>query len=186
VFASLTGDTLNPNTDYHEWKSLLEEAGLCEGRLHDARHTAATVLLLEVPPRTVMSIMGWPSAEMAARYQHITDAIRPEVVELVGHVICQITSSPDSTGLVRVRQEALVALLPIVDIGLAHSEIEALGGLEDAIAHLRAALADGAGWDGAGAVQTTIETETETGDPAAQSDRYRPFRIYPGQSTGGG
>ena len=77
VFASSTGGALNPNTDYHEWKSLLEEVGLRESRLHDARHTAATVLLLlEVPLRTVMSIMGWSSVEMAARYQHITYAIR--------------------------------------------------------------------------------------------------------------
>ena len=36
-------------------------------------------------------------------------------------------------------------ILPIVDIGLAHSDIDALAGLEDAIAHLRAALADESG-----------------------------------------
>jgi len=35
-------------------------AGLRDARLHDARHTAATVLLLlDVPVRTVMSLMGW-------------------------------------------------------------------------------------------------------------------------------
>lgn len=40
---------------------------LRDGRLHDARHTAATVLLvLEVPERTVMAIMGWSSTSMAA------------------------------------------------------------------------------------------------------------------------
>jgi len=42
VFASPAGQPLNPNTDYHEWKRLLKEAGLREARLHDARHTAAT------------------------------------------------------------------------------------------------------------------------------------------------
>jgi len=142
VFASPTGGALNPNTDYHEWKSLLEEAGLREGRLHDARHTAATVLLLlEVPLRTVMSIMGWSSVEMAARYQHITDAIRQKVAGQVGQVIWQTTSSPDSTDMVTVRREALAIILPIVDAGLAHSDVEALADLEDAIAHLRAALA---------------------------------------------
>jgi hypothetical protein len=36
-----------------------------ETRLHDARHTAATVLLaLEVPERTVMGVMGWSSTSM--------------------------------------------------------------------------------------------------------------------------
>jgi len=126
-------------------KSLLEEAGLREGRLHDARHTAATVLLLlEVPLRTVMSIMGWSSVEMAARYQHITDAIRQKVAGQVDQVIWQTTSSPDITGgLVTVRRAALAVILPIVDIGLAHSDVEALADLEEAITHLRAALAGG-------------------------------------------
>ena len=44
VFANPDGRPLNPNTDYHEWKALLSEAGVHDGRLHDARHTAATVL----------------------------------------------------------------------------------------------------------------------------------------------
>lgn len=120
VFASPTGGALNPNTDYHEWKALLEEAGLREDRLHDARHTAATVLLLlEVPLRTVMSIMGWSSVDMAARYQHITDTIRKNVADQVDQVIWQTTSSSGGRGLVTVQREALTAILPIVDIGLA-------------------------------------------------------------------
>ena len=44
VFANPDGRPLTPNTDYHEWKALLSEAGVHDGRLHDARHTAATVL----------------------------------------------------------------------------------------------------------------------------------------------
>jgi Phage integrase family len=55
----------------------VEAAGARETRLHDARHTAATVLLaLEVPERTVIGVMGWSSTSMAVRYQHITDPIR--------------------------------------------------------------------------------------------------------------
>ncbi len=149
--ASPTGGALNPNTDYHEWKSLLEEVGVRESQLPDARHTAATVLLLlEVPLRTVMSIMGWSSVEMAARYQHITDAIRQKVAGQVGQVLWQTTSSPGRTDLVTVRREALTAILPIVDIGLANSDVEVLADLEDAIAHLRAALIDGSADDGPG------------------------------------
>jgi len=69
VFATPEGRPLNPSTDYREWKELLEEAGLPERRLHDARHTAATVLaILAVPTPTAMAIMGWSSAEMAARF----------------------------------------------------------------------------------------------------------------------
>jgi integrase len=50
VFTKPTGEPLNPNTDYHEWKKLLWAAQVREGRLHDARHTAATVLLLSAYP----------------------------------------------------------------------------------------------------------------------------------------
>ncbi len=43
--------------------SLLTAAGVRDGRLHDARQTAATVLLLlGVPERTVMGLMGWSRA----------------------------------------------------------------------------------------------------------------------------
>jgi integrase len=85
VFASETGRPLNPNTDYHEWKRLLRDAGLRDSRLHDARHTAATVLLIRgVPERAVMGIIGWASTSMAALYQHITDPIRADIARRVG------------------------------------------------------------------------------------------------------
>ena len=60
VFASPIGTPLNPRTDWTDWKKLLNRAGVRDGRLHDARHTAATVLLLlGVPERAVMGVMGW-------------------------------------------------------------------------------------------------------------------------------
>nr|WP_234328517.1 MULTISPECIES: hypothetical protein [unclassified Streptomyces] len=37
---------MNPNTDHHKWKELLKAAGVRDARLHDARHTAATGLLI--------------------------------------------------------------------------------------------------------------------------------------------
>jgi integrase len=88
MFATPTGQPVNPNTDYHEWKQLFRETGLRDGTLHDARHTAATVLLiLGVPERAVMGIMGWASTGMAARYQHVTDAIRTDIAKRVGGLI---------------------------------------------------------------------------------------------------
>jgi integrase len=88
VFARPDGLPLNPNTDYHEWKSLLAEAGLRDARLHDARHTAATVLLiLGVPTPTAMALMGWSSAAMAKRYQHLIDSIRRDVAKQVGGLL---------------------------------------------------------------------------------------------------
>ncbi len=88
VFATHTGGPINLNSDYVAWRDLLKSAGVRHVRLHDARHTAATVLLvLGVPERTVMSIMGWSSTSMAARYQHVTDPIRREVADRVGGLL---------------------------------------------------------------------------------------------------
>jgi integrase len=95
VFTSQTGCPLVPNSDYHRWKALLKAAGVRDARLHDARHTAATVLLiLGVPERTVMGVMGWSNTSMASRYQHITDPIRRDVAARVGGLIWA-TDQPD-------------------------------------------------------------------------------------------
>jgi len=46
-------------------------------RLHDARHIAATLLLLQgVDIRTLMSIMGWTEMATAQRYTHAVDDLR--------------------------------------------------------------------------------------------------------------
>jgi integrase len=96
VFASATGEPLNPRTDYAEWKRLLKRAGLRDGRLHDARHTAATVLLLlGVPSRAVVGIMGWSDGSMAMRYQHLTGEIRKDIAKRVGG----LGSAPRGGGL---------------------------------------------------------------------------------------
>ncbi|GGO13391.1 tyrosine-type recombinase/integrase [Micromonospora parathelypteridis] len=63
-------------------------AGLRDSRLHDARHTAATVLLiLGVAERAVMGIMGWSNSAMAARYQHLTAQVRRDIAQRVGGLL---------------------------------------------------------------------------------------------------
>lgn len=95
VFARPDGRPLSPNTDYHEWKALIAEAGLRDARLHDARHTAATVLLiLGVPTPTTMAIMGWSSVSMAKRYQHLIGSIRQDVAKQVGGLLWDNSASP--------------------------------------------------------------------------------------------
>jgi integrase len=56
IFSDEIGRALNPRTDWDNWKKLLKAAGVRDGRFHDARHTAATVLpLLGVHERTIMA-----------------------------------------------------------------------------------------------------------------------------------
>jgi hypothetical protein len=50
-------------------------------------HAATVLLVLGVPERTVMGIMGWSSTSMAARYQHVTDPIRQAVADQVGGLL---------------------------------------------------------------------------------------------------
>ena len=88
VFAKPAGGPLNPRTDWTDWKKLLTAAGVRDGRLYDARHTAATVLLqLGVPERAVMGVMGWSNTAMAARYQHVTATIQRDIATRVGGLI---------------------------------------------------------------------------------------------------
>jgi integrase len=95
VFAKPDGRPLNPNTDYHEWKALLQVAELREARLHDARHTAATVLgILRVPTSTAMALMGWSSAAMARRYQHVIDSVRHDVANQIGGLLWEAHEEP--------------------------------------------------------------------------------------------
>ena len=82
------GEPINPRTDWSHWKYLLAGAGLRDSRLHDARHTAATVLLLlGVSQPAIMSIMGWSNPAMTQRYAHVVAPIRQEVAAQVGDLL---------------------------------------------------------------------------------------------------
>src|SRR5438034_154758 len=77
VFATEVGGPIDPRKDYSEWIRLLQRAGVRKARLHDARHTAATLLLvIGVDSRTVMALMGWSSLTLTQRYQHVVDDLR--------------------------------------------------------------------------------------------------------------
>ena len=59
-------------------------AGVRDGRLHDARHTAATgLLLLGVHERTIMSVLGWSTTAMASRYTHVVTPIHNDLASRV-------------------------------------------------------------------------------------------------------
>lgn len=88
LFATPDGRGTSTRTDYDDWKELLAAAGVRDGRLHDARHTAATFLLiLGVSERAVMGLMGWSTTAMAARYQHMVDTVRTDVARQVEGLI---------------------------------------------------------------------------------------------------
>lgn len=85
MFANRLGGPVHHRVDHDAWKALLKSAGVRDARLHDARHTAATMLLLlKVPDRAVMDIMGWAQVTMTKRYQRITTELTTMIADQVG------------------------------------------------------------------------------------------------------
>lgn len=77
VFARPDGRPIDPKLDWMEWKALLREADVPDHRLHDARHTAATLLLAQgVATRVVMDILGHSTMSITSRYQHAVDEMK--------------------------------------------------------------------------------------------------------------
>lgn len=77
VFSQVNGRPVDARSDWAAWKAFLAAAGVPAVRVHDARHTAATLLLLMgVDGRVVMEMMGWSQASMLKRYQHVLDEMK--------------------------------------------------------------------------------------------------------------
>jgi integrase len=72
VFATHAGRPVEPRADSDAWHALLKAAGVPRAKLHDARHTAATVMLeLGVEPKMVSEILGHSSTYFTQdTYQH--------------------------------------------------------------------------------------------------------------------
>jgi len=88
MFTQPNGKPIDPRSDHNEWKALLAEAEVRDARLHDARHTAATVLLLlGVQLPAVMDIMGWSNTKVAKRYSHVTAAIQTNIASQVNTLL---------------------------------------------------------------------------------------------------
>lgn len=73
VFTTETGTPVEPNDFSRAFVRTCERAGLRRIRLHDLRHTCASMLLAQgAPPRVVMEILGHSSLDMTMNtYAHV-------------------------------------------------------------------------------------------------------------------
>jgi integrase len=73
VFTTATGTPVEPNDFSKAFAQLCKVAGVRRVRLHDLRHTCASMLLAQgVPPRVVMEILGHSAIEVTMRiYGHV-------------------------------------------------------------------------------------------------------------------
>jgi integrase len=86
VFAQVNGRPLDKRSDWEAWKALLKRAAVREVRLHDGRHTAATLLLSEgVHPRVVMELLGHAQMRTTTdTYSHVMPALAKEAAAKMG------------------------------------------------------------------------------------------------------
>ncbi|MBA2416860.1 MAG: tyrosine-type recombinase/integrase, partial [Geodermatophilaceae bacterium] len=86
VFAQPNGRPLDRKADWRAWKVLLSAAGVREVRLHDGRHTAATLLLTAgVHPRVVMDLLGHSQMRTTTDiYSHVMPALAREAADRMG------------------------------------------------------------------------------------------------------
>ncbi len=70
------------------WKALLRPPACATHRLHDARHTAATLLLEQgVDIRVVQEILGHSTLAVTKRYTHVTDTLARHAAERMGRAL---------------------------------------------------------------------------------------------------
>jgi integrase len=86
VFATRTGRPIERKSDWRGWKTILREANVRDVRLHDGRHTAATLLLSEgVHPRVVMEVLGHAQMRTTTdTYSHVMPALGRDAADRMG------------------------------------------------------------------------------------------------------
>jgi integrase len=98
VFAQPNGRPIDPDRHTKAWNAFLARVGVRPARLHDARHTAATLLLVQgVDTRTVMDLMGWSQISMTKRYQHVVPELRRAAAERMTEVLWGPTATRTAT-----------------------------------------------------------------------------------------
>lgn len=72
VFTTKYGGPIERTEDWKQWKAILKQAGVRDARVHDARHTAATLLIEQgVHIRVVQEVLGHTRVTTTERYTHV-------------------------------------------------------------------------------------------------------------------
>jgi integrase len=88
VWCQANGRPIGAHADWADWKALLKTAGIRDARLHDARHTAATLLLAQgVDQRVVMEILGHSQISMTTRYTHVLPQMMTDAADRIGQAL---------------------------------------------------------------------------------------------------
>ena len=89
VFCQTNGRPVDARRDWLDWKALLKAAEVRDARVHDARHTAATLLLQQgVPARVVMEVLGHSQISLTlGTYSHVVPELAEEAAQRMGDAL---------------------------------------------------------------------------------------------------
>jgi integrase len=99
VFCQSTGRPFNPRSDWAAWKRLLTEAGVRDARLHDARHSAATLMFGEgYEMRDVQEWLGHAQIGLTMNtYTHILKRRKLDQAQRLGGALERLQPNPATT-----------------------------------------------------------------------------------------
>jgi site-specific recombinase XerD len=85
VFCQPNGRPIDPRQDWLAWGVLLQSAGVRRVRVHDGRHTAATLLLEQgVHVRAIQRILGHSDVRTTEAYMHVGDHLTRDAAVRMG------------------------------------------------------------------------------------------------------
>ena len=103
VFSTLEGKPLRPNTVSRAWTMLATRAGLRAIRLHDARHTHASLMLKQgVHPKIVQERLGHGSIQVTLdTYSHVAPGLQRAAAESFDKLVSPQYNDTSENGVVQ-------------------------------------------------------------------------------------
>lgn len=97
VFCTSLGTPLNPNRALELFKRLLKKAGLPDMRLHELRHSIATILLsMGVHPKVVQELLGHNNISMTMDvYSHVLPGMQQEAISRLNNTLAKFNDSEE-------------------------------------------------------------------------------------------
>jgi integrase len=96
VWCQPNGHPIDTHVDWEEWKELLAQAGIKDVRLHDARHTAGTLLgELHVDIHVIQRILGHAQVTTTRIYTDPTDPLTREAADRIGELLWPAEAAPE-------------------------------------------------------------------------------------------
>lgn len=97
VFCQYDGKPLLPNTITHNWIKLVRRSGLKGIRLHDARHTHASLMLKQgVHPKIVQERLGHSSIQVTLdTYSHVAPGLQQSAAETFDSIVLPKQAAPE-------------------------------------------------------------------------------------------